>query len=120
MSNYKAVIRGADFYTFIVRVDRDGEETVIHGYKSRFFATRKAAEKSTAAYIEKHCAVAAGIDAAKTETVKLNKEELEMQNAILLAALVQARNAVTGYFGQTGAAKVVIDDINSAIKKAGI
>lgn len=52
---YKAYIRQQDgsFYAMIVRVDRDGQESVIHGYKSRFFATRKAAEKSTSTYIAK-------------------------------------------------------------------
>ena len=41
------------FYALIVRTDRDGSEHVIHGYKGRFFASRKAAEKSTAAFIAK-------------------------------------------------------------------
>ena len=52
---YTAYIRQQDgsFYAMIVRVDRDGQESVIHGYKSRFFATRKAAEKSTSTYIAK-------------------------------------------------------------------
>lgn len=52
---YQANIREQDgsFYALIVRIDRDGEQQVIHGYKGRFFATRKAAEKSTAAYIAK-------------------------------------------------------------------
>jgi hypothetical protein len=42
-----------DFYALIVRIDRDGQENVIHGYKGRHFASLKAAQKSTAAYIAK-------------------------------------------------------------------
>lgn len=44
------------FYALIVRVDRDGEEQVIHGYRGRHFASLKAAQKSTAAHIAKRCA----------------------------------------------------------------
>lgn len=53
MSNYQARITKTDgsFYALIVRIDRDGEENVIHGYKGRHFATVKAAEKSTATYL---------------------------------------------------------------------
>lgn len=40
-------------YALIIRIDRDGEESVIHGYKGRHFKTRKAAERSTAKYIAK-------------------------------------------------------------------
>lgn len=43
------------FYTLIVRVDSDGEENVINGYKGRYLKTRKAAKKSTSNYIIKHC-----------------------------------------------------------------
>jgi hypothetical protein len=56
MTNLKASItESADgsFYAIILRTDRDGETSVIHGYKGRHFATRKAAEKSAAAYIAK-------------------------------------------------------------------
>ena len=55
MSNYKAIIRENDglFFALIVRIDRDGEENVIHGYKGRHFSAMKAAEKSTANYIAK-------------------------------------------------------------------
>ena len=55
MSNYKSVIskQNDSFYAIIVRIDRDGQENVIHGYKGRFFKTRKAAEKSTNNYITK-------------------------------------------------------------------
>lgn len=58
MNRYQPRIRQQDdsFYALIVRLDSDGEENVIHGYKGRFFASRKAAEKSTAQYIAKHCA----------------------------------------------------------------
>lgn len=42
-----------EFYTIIVRIDKDGHENVIHGYRGRFFKTRKAAEKSTYAHITK-------------------------------------------------------------------
>ena len=42
------------FYALIVRVDSDGEENVIHGYKGRYLKTRKAAEKSTSNYILKY------------------------------------------------------------------
>ena len=42
-----------EFYAMIVRVDRDGEESVIHGYRSRCFKTRKAAERSTNNHIAK-------------------------------------------------------------------
>ena len=59
MSNYQPRIsKSADgsFYALIVRVDRDGEEQVIHGYRGRHFASLKAAQKSTAAHIAKRCA----------------------------------------------------------------
>ena len=54
MSNYQARIRktpDGSFYALIVRIDRDGQENVIHGYAGRHFTTMKAAEKSTSAYI---------------------------------------------------------------------
>jgi len=56
MTKYEARISKnayGDFYAFIVRIDKDGEVSVIHGYKGRHFATLKAAEKSTAAYLAK-------------------------------------------------------------------
>ena len=37
------------FYALIVRVDRDGEEQVIHGYRGRHFASLKAAASSASA-----------------------------------------------------------------------
>ena len=40
------------FYALVVRIDRDGEESVIHGYKGRHFASHKAALKSTTRYIK--------------------------------------------------------------------
>lgn len=57
MSNYKANIRAdgtGDYYAMIVRVDHDGSEQVIHGYKGRYFKTRKAAERSTANHMNKN------------------------------------------------------------------
>lgn len=50
------ITRNADgrFFTLIVRVDPDGEESVIHGYAGRHFATLAAAERSTAKHIAKH------------------------------------------------------------------
>ena len=44
MSNYQASHhqdRRRQLYALIVRIDRDGEENVIHGYKGRHFATVK-------------------------------------------------------------------------------
>ena len=41
------------FYAMVIRKDRDGQEQVDGCYKARHFATRKAAEKSTGAYISK-------------------------------------------------------------------
>lgn len=42
-----------DFYALVVRIDCDGQENVIYGYKGRHFATRTAAERSTSNYIAK-------------------------------------------------------------------
>lgn len=56
MNRYQARITNAangGFYALVVRVDSDGQENVTHGFKGRHFATRKAAEKATAAYIAK-------------------------------------------------------------------
>ena len=56
MSRHEARITGSNengFYALIVRIDRDGQENVIHGYKGRTFTTRTAAEKSTAKYMKK-------------------------------------------------------------------
>jgi len=44
------------FYAMIVRVDSDGSENVIRGFKCRTFATVKAAERATAKHIERFCA----------------------------------------------------------------
>ena len=57
MSKYQPRIRKnseGDFYALIVRVDNDGQENVIHGYKGRSFSTIEKAEKSTANYIKKN------------------------------------------------------------------
>jgi hypothetical protein len=58
MSNHEARISQngtGEFYALIVRIDRDGEENVIHGYAGRHFKTEKAAVKSTTNYIAKYC-----------------------------------------------------------------
>jgi len=49
------ITKNADgtFYALVVIVQKDGFEQVCRGYKGRHFATSKAAEKSTAAYIAK-------------------------------------------------------------------
>lgn len=54
-SRYQSRISKADtgYYALIVRVDNDGQEAVIHGYKGRHFVTKNAAEKSTATYLAK-------------------------------------------------------------------
>ena len=53
MSKHEARIsaNNGSFYALIVRIDRDGQENVIYGYKGRSFSTRKAAETSTSKYI---------------------------------------------------------------------
>lgn len=56
MSKYEARIKKTsdnNFYTFIVRIDYDGEENVINEYKCRHFATFSAAQKSTNNYLAK-------------------------------------------------------------------
>ena len=55
MSKHEARISpsAGEFYAIIVRIDKDGQENVIHGYKGRHFKTVKAAEKSTGAHIAK-------------------------------------------------------------------
>lgn len=56
MSNYKPRVRVNDgsFYAYVVRVDNDGQEIVIHGYKGRSFKTLAAGLKSTQNYIKKN------------------------------------------------------------------
>jgi len=53
MSKHEARIseQCGSFYALIVRIDRDGQESVIHGY-ARLFKSLKAAQKSTAKYID--------------------------------------------------------------------
>lgn len=54
--HHKSVITktsDGEFYALIVRVDKDGQENVIFGYKGRHFKTLRAAELSTAAYMSK-------------------------------------------------------------------
>lgn len=56
MSKHEArITKTADgsFYALIVRIDRDGEENVLHGY-SKHLSSYAAAEKSTAKYMAKH------------------------------------------------------------------
>lgn len=58
MSQYQPHITqtaDGEFYAIIVRIDRDQESHVINGYKGKHFKTRKAAEKSTLTFIQKHC-----------------------------------------------------------------
>jgi hypothetical protein len=54
MSRYEPRINkeGDYFYALIVRVDADGEESVIRGYKGRHFKTKEGAIKSTAKHIK--------------------------------------------------------------------
>lgn len=40
-------------YAFIVRIDRDGQENVLHGF-ARHFKSLAAAEKSASNYMAKH------------------------------------------------------------------
>ena len=56
MSKHESRVTGnsdTGFYALIVRIDYDGSENVIYGYKGRHFSTRAAALKSTSRYIEK-------------------------------------------------------------------
>ena len=42
------------FYALIVRVDKDGETSVVNDYNGRHFKTEKAAIKSTSNYLVKN------------------------------------------------------------------
>jgi hypothetical protein len=55
-TGYQARIshNNGSFFALIVRIDRDGQESVINGYNARHFQSRAAAEKSTANYIRKN------------------------------------------------------------------
>ena len=58
MNRYQSRVKQnneGSFFALIVRVDSDGSENVIHGYKARHFKTEKAAIKSTSNYIAKYC-----------------------------------------------------------------
>lgn len=58
MSKYEPRVSGNQdngFYTLVVRIDRDGEENVCHGYKGRHFTTREAGLKSATKYINEKC-----------------------------------------------------------------
>jgi len=57
MSKYEPRIseyKDGSCYALIVRIDRDGQENVIHGY-ARHFKSMAAAQKSATNYIAKHC-----------------------------------------------------------------
>ena len=59
MSIYKPAIKKnneGSFFAVVVRVESDGEERVIHGYRGRHFKSEKAALKSTNTHISKYCA----------------------------------------------------------------
>lgn len=49
----KVTESNGSFYALIVRVDNDGQESVIHGYKGRHFKTRRAAYLSISKYLAK-------------------------------------------------------------------
>jgi hypothetical protein len=56
MSKYEPRIseyKDGTCYALIVRIDRDGQENVIHGY-ARHFKSMAAAQKSATSYIAKH------------------------------------------------------------------
>ena len=55
MSKHETRVTGTDdngFYALVVRIDRDGEEHVCHGF-ARHYKTRKAGERGAARYITK-------------------------------------------------------------------
>lgn len=54
MSKYEPRISKQDneFYALVVRIDRDGEENVVHGFRG-FYKTRKSAERFANRYINK-------------------------------------------------------------------
>ena len=57
MRNYQPRFRknnDGSYFALIVRIDNDGQENVIHGYRGRHFSTLKAAERSTENYITKN------------------------------------------------------------------
>lgn len=55
MSKYESRIRkqGNEYYSLIVRIDKDGQENVIHGY-AKWLKTRKGAERSAMNYMKKN------------------------------------------------------------------
>lgn len=58
MSKYLPKVTGSKengFYALVVRVDADGQENVLHGYKGRHFATKEAGIKSAEKYIKSKC-----------------------------------------------------------------
>jgi len=56
MKRYQARVRKMNdaYYALLVRIDKDGEEVVAHGYKGRYFATEAAARRSIDRHIAKH------------------------------------------------------------------
>lgn len=61
MSSHKVVINAATNYALIVRIDRDGEQSVIHGF-GRHYASPAAAEKGARRF-----AATRGIELAAVE-----------------------------------------------------
>jgi hypothetical protein len=56
MSKYEPKVTGTienGFYTLVIRIDKDGQENVLTGYKGRHFSTREAGIKSAKKYITK-------------------------------------------------------------------
>lgn len=53
-SKYEPRISGleGDFYALVVRIDRDGEENVCHGFRG-FYKTRQRAERAANKFIAK-------------------------------------------------------------------
>ena len=47
--------KDGSFYALVVRIDSDGEQSVLNHYQGRYFKSLKAAQKSTSNYIEKYC-----------------------------------------------------------------
>ncbi len=56
MNRYQARINPVSFFAQVVRVDYDGEEQVVDTFKSRHFASIKAAERSIEKFIAKMAA----------------------------------------------------------------
>ena len=48
---YKAYINNTSFYTYVTKIDTDGQYLVDGGYEPRHFRSVKAAERSVTKYI---------------------------------------------------------------------